>query len=490
MLWKHDTLPGHVAIATMVNWRWTGYNALILLAAMQAVPRDIYEAGAIDGAGAFRRFFSITLPSIRPTFIFVLITATIGGLQIFTEPKLFDATRPSPGGAYHQFETTILYIWNMAFNQDHFGDASAIAFILLLIIVAIGLVNYFLSKRIAIERGQGREQTHDPSSRPLPRRARSRRRRRPGSLPEIRGRGRELPGAAVMSTATIEARHRRAPSAPRRIHGSRPGFLVYGLLLAWFIGSAYPLWWSFVVGIERQLRPHGRLPSPPAGRTVLDERGRGASTTDRLLEGARPTASSSRRVITVSVLFFSTLAGYAFAKLRFRGRNGLLLFVIATLAVPTQLGIIPLFILMSEFGWTGSLGAVIVPTLVTAFGVFFMRQYLVDVIPDELIEAARVDGATMIGTFWHVGVPAARPAMAVLGLFTFMTAWTDYLWPLIVAGSNPTLQVALSQLQSARYVDYSIVLTGAVLATIPLLILFVVAGRQLISGIMAGAVKG
>jgi cellobiose transport system permease protein len=155
VMWKHDTFPGHVAIATMVNWRWTGYNALILLAAMQAVPRDVYEAGAIDGAGAFRRFFSITLPSIRPTFIFVLITATIGGLQIFTEPKLFDATRASPGGAYHQFETTTLYIWNMAFNQDRFGRASAIAFILLLIIVAIGLVNYFLSKGIASSEVKG-----------------------------------------------------------------------------------------------------------------------------------------------------------------------------------------------------------------------------------------------------------------------------------------------------------------------------------------------
>ncbi|MEO5534232.1 MAG: sugar ABC transporter permease [Pseudolysinimonas sp.] len=149
VLWKHDTFAGHFAIATMVNWRWTGYNALILLAAMQAVPRDIYESAALDGAGAFRRFFSMTLPSIRPTFIFVLITATIGGLQIFTEPKLFEATLAYPGGVYHQFETTTLYIWNMAFNQDHFGRAAAIAFILLMIIVLIGLINYFLSRGIA-----------------------------------------------------------------------------------------------------------------------------------------------------------------------------------------------------------------------------------------------------------------------------------------------------------------------------------------------------
>ena len=145
---------------------------------------------------------------------------------------------------------------------------------------------------------------------------------------------------------------------------------------------------------------------------------------------------------------------------------------------------------MSELGWIGKLQAVIVPLMVTAFGVFFMRQYLAAVIPDELLEAARVDGANQIRTFLSIVVPAARPAMAILGLFTFMLAWTDFLWPMIVLAQNPTLQVALSQLQSSDYIDYSVVLTGAVMATIPLLVLFIVAGRQLISGIMQGAVKG
>ncbi|TPW94862.1 sugar ABC transporter permease, partial [Schumannella luteola] len=149
VLWKHDTFAGQFAIATMVNWRWTGYNALILLAAMQAVPTELYESASLDGAGRVRRFFSITLPSIRPTFVFVIITATIGGLQIFTEPKLFDATSAVPGGAYHQYETTTLYIWNLAFNQDHFGRASAVAFMLLIIIVLIGLVNYAITRSIA-----------------------------------------------------------------------------------------------------------------------------------------------------------------------------------------------------------------------------------------------------------------------------------------------------------------------------------------------------
>lgn len=149
VLWKSSTLPSHLAIATMVNWRWTGYNALILLAAMQAVPRELYESAAIDGAGAIRRFFSITLPSIRPTMIFVIITATIGGLQIFTEPKLFDAASSIPGGPRREYQTTVLYLWDLAFNRQQFGRAAAVAWMLFLLIVAIGLINFQLSRSIA-----------------------------------------------------------------------------------------------------------------------------------------------------------------------------------------------------------------------------------------------------------------------------------------------------------------------------------------------------
>lgn len=147
VMWKTETLPSHIAIATMVDWRWTGYNALILLAAMQAVPRDIHESAALDGAGAVRRFFTMTIPSIRPTMIFVIITATIGGLQIFTEPRLFDPV--TAGGSARQFQTTVLYLWEMAFFRQDFGEASAIAWLLFLIIVAFAVVNFFISKRIA-----------------------------------------------------------------------------------------------------------------------------------------------------------------------------------------------------------------------------------------------------------------------------------------------------------------------------------------------------
>ena len=283
-------------------------------------------------------------------------------------------------------------------------------------------------------------------------------------------------------------RQRRARETGSAGIGSRPGFLTYGLLAAFVIGSIYPLWWSFVIASGTNASRSETVPLIPGGNFLANA----AKVLDAIpFWLALGNSVLISGIITISVVSFATLAGYAFAKLRFRGRNGLMLFVIATMAIPTQLGIIPLFMVMRELGWTGTIGAVIVPTLVTAFGVFFMRQYLVDVIPDELIEAARMDGANQFRTFLTVGIPAARPAMAILGLFTFMTAWTDYLWPLIVLSpQNPTLQTALSQLQSGYYIDYSVVLAGAVLATLPLLVLFVLAGKQLISGIMAGAVKG
>ncbi|MFJ4100459.1 carbohydrate ABC transporter permease [Amycolatopsis japonica] len=147
--WQAGRFSSHVAIAIMVNWRWTGYNALIVLAAMQAIPKELHEAALIDGAGTARRFFSITLPLLKPTLIFVTITSTIGGLQIFTEPKLFDAMPGSNnGGSSNQFQTVTLYLYQTAFENYELGYASAIAWVLFVIIVLIALVNFFLTGRL------------------------------------------------------------------------------------------------------------------------------------------------------------------------------------------------------------------------------------------------------------------------------------------------------------------------------------------------------
>ena len=145
--WHSDVLPSHIAIATMVNFRWTGYTALILLAAMQAIPRDYYEAAMIDGAGIVRQFFSITIPQLRPTLIFVIVTSTIGGLQIFDEPRLYDQI--GQGGANSQWMTITIYLYNLGWGQLNFGRAAAVAWLLFLIIIIVGLLNVAITRSIA-----------------------------------------------------------------------------------------------------------------------------------------------------------------------------------------------------------------------------------------------------------------------------------------------------------------------------------------------------
>ncbi|MCY1220243.1 Lactose transport system permease protein LacF [compost metagenome] len=150
--WHSDQLASHFAIATMVNFRWIGYNALIFLAAMQAIPRDVFEAATIDGAGRVRQFLSVTVPMLRPTVIFVAITSTIGGLQIFDEPRVFDQS--GLGGADRQWQTLTMYIWELGWGQRNFGRASAVAWLLFLMIVLIALVNFLLTRRIANQGGR------------------------------------------------------------------------------------------------------------------------------------------------------------------------------------------------------------------------------------------------------------------------------------------------------------------------------------------------
>ncbi|MCR2819413.1 sugar ABC transporter permease [Microbacterium sp. zg.Y1090] len=149
--WHVEPFWSHVAIATMVNYRWVGYNTLILLAAMQAVNRDFYEAATVDGAGPIRQFFSITMPSLKPTLIFVIITSTIGGLQIFDEPRVFDQF--GRGGSAQQWLTITLYLYDIGWGQWNFGRAAAMAWILFIIILGIGLLNLLLTRTLVRDEG-------------------------------------------------------------------------------------------------------------------------------------------------------------------------------------------------------------------------------------------------------------------------------------------------------------------------------------------------
>ncbi|MCL6423833.1 carbohydrate ABC transporter permease [Brachybacterium sp. JHP9] len=300
------------------------------------------------------------------------------------------------------------------------------------------------------------------------------------------------------SVAAIEqlAGKGAARAARRRLKGgggaeARPRWWNYLILGIFLLISAYPLYFAILLASsDAGMIARNPIPSLiPRGNLLKNLSA--VINSDIDFWQALWNSIIVAVITSASVVFFSTLAGYSFSKLRFRGKKALLAFVIATMAVPVQLGVIPLFIIMAKLDWVGDLKAVIVPGMVTAFGVFWMTQYLEDALPFELIEAARMDGCSLLQSFFHVALPAARGAGAMLFLFTFVGSWTSFFWPYIILGAdNPTLPVALQQLQASYFKDYSLIMAGVVVSVIPLLLLFIVAGRQLVNGIMQGAVKG
>ncbi|MEU6992567.1 carbohydrate ABC transporter permease [Streptomyces sp. NPDC046465] len=271
------------------------------------------------------------------------------------------------------------------------------------------------------------------------------------------------------------------------MHG---GKVTYAVLILFTVGSLFPLVWTAIAASRNNTRLAQTPPPFWFGGNLF--KNLEIAWTDANMGTALLNTLVVAGTITVGTVLFSTLAGFAFAKLRFRFRGLLLLLVIGTMMVPPQLSVVPLFMVVADLGWTDQLQSVILPTLVSAFGVFFMRQYLMEALPTELIEAARMDGASSWRVIWHVVFPAARPAMAVLAMLTFVMAWNDFFWPIIALTQEgePTVQVALAGLGRGTIPDQSVIMAGALLGTLPLLLAFVLFGKQIVGGIMQGAVKG
>jgi cellobiose transport system permease protein len=285
-----------------------------------------------------------------------------------------------------------------------------------------------------------------------------------------------------------------APQARRRLRRQsvgerRAGPLTYVVLIVVTILAIIPLYWTVVAASRTNADIAATPPPLTPGKNLFTNIGHALDQVDMIQALLNSVIVSGS--IALGTVFFCTLAGFAFAKLRFRFSTVLLIVILATMMVPAQLGVVPLFILMAKLGWVNHLQAVIFPTLVSAFGVVFMRQYLSRALPNEIIEAAVVDGASSFRIFRSIVLPAARPAMAVLGMLTFLVAWNDFFWPIIALSSqNPTVQVALNGLGQGYVPDRSIILAGTLVGTVPVLIVFALLGKHIVGGIMEGAVKG
>jgi multiple sugar transport system permease protein len=194
---------------------------------------------------------------------------------------------------------------------------------------------------------------------------------------------------------------------------------------------------------------------------------------------------------TVVSLLFNSMAGYAFAKLRFRGRERTFRLLLTGLLIPVQVSMLPLFLLLKELHLVNTYAGVIVPTLASIFGIFLIRQYALS-IPDDLLDAARIDGAGELRIYWSIALPVLAPILATLAIWTFLSTWNDFMWPLIVLSdqSRYTLPVALANLSGEHVQDTELMMAGSVVTVLPVLAVFLALQRYYIRGLMVGSVKG
>jgi multiple sugar transport system permease protein len=266
-------------------------------------------------------------------------------------------------------------------------------------------------------------------------------------------------------------------------------FLLHALLVAGGLLTLFPLFWmlsaSFMTSGEATTFPPHLIPH--------------AATLDQYrqlfvrLNLGRAFFSSTVVALTVTLfsVLFSSMAGYAFARLRFRGRERTFGILLIMLVIPPQVGMLPLFLLMKTLHLVNTYWGAIIPSLATVFGIFLIRQFMLS-IPQELLEAARIDGASELRIYWSIVLPLASPILATLATFMFMSTWNDFMWPLIILSdqSHYTLPVAVANLVGEHVQDVELMMASSVLTVLPVLVLFIVLQRYYIAGLMVGGVKG
>jgi arabinosaccharide transport system permease protein len=266
---------------------------------------------------------------------------------------------------------------------------------------------------------------------------------------------------------------------------------IYALLLLGMIATGAPYVYmitgSFKLNAQIFSYPLTFIPDPP---TMLNY--------TRLLSGAEiPFVRQFGNSLfvatcqTLLTLLVAAMVGWGFAMYEFRGKQLLFLVLLATLTIPFQIALVPLFLLMLQIGWIDTYWAIIIPGAVSAFGAFFLRQNMLS-IPRELLDAARIDGSSEWGIFWRIGLPLVQGALAVLAVLIFLGSWNDYLWPLIVlrTAAKYTYPVGLATLVGLYRIEYGMILAGSFLATLPIILIFIAGRKSLLANMTVGAVKG
>jgi multiple sugar transport system permease protein len=418
------------AIAVMATWKNVGFYVVLFLAGLQSIPSSLYQAADVEGATPGEKFRSITLPMLSPVIFLVLVLSTINGFKLFVEPYVMTG-----GGPDNSTISMVHYLYKQAFDYQHMGYSATLGLALALFILLVVLV-----QRRYLER-----EHLDFSWLPMPRL-----------------------GIAVPPRARL--------------------LLLYAALVIAALVFVYPFLWM----IAATFRAPGQAMSFNlfSGRMTLDNY--------RLLFASVPIARTFLNsllisgLVTASVLVFGAMVGYALARLRFFGKGLVGSLLLLTMMVPGELLLIPLYSLIARLGWANSYQALILPYALNAMSIMMFKQFFVGV-PEELAEAARVEGCSEAGILFKVFLPISRPVFITVGLITFVGSWNEVLWPLIVIKdpSMMTLPQAVTLYAVGQGAgEIGVQLAGALILSLPVALAFLFFQRHFVEGMATSGLKG
>lgn len=428
--WLGSEIASKVIIVIMIVWRYLGYYMTIYLAAMTSISSEVYEAAAVDGASNFKIFTKITVPMLRNTTRFLIITSLIGGLQMFEEPKLLFSGWASlgngqTGGPGHTALTTVWKFFNDAFSQDsRLGYGSAMAYTLFVIIMLFSVVGFRLSRG------------------------------------KVNNKARRRIGSVVKQL-----------------------LLIFMTLIMFF-----PLYIVFIMGTYYSEDIFKAMPILPSSYLLNNLR---MVISKGYFQAYLNSIIVSVCSVAISVLI-STMIGFALAKYNFKGKKIIFGFVMAIMMIPGQISLIGYMLEMRTLRLSSTLLPLIFAWAAHPLGVFLMTQFISDGVPDELLESGRLDGCSEPGIFFRLVVPCVKPGILTLSTLVFLWSWNNYVLPVIMINKQElfTIPLMVNNLSNSFRSDYGAIMCALALSVLPMIVIFSLCSQTFIKGIAAGAVKG
>lgn len=484
LLGKTDTAL--ITLGIMAVWGGLGYNVLIILSAMKNINPQLYEACEVDGGGFFRQFFTVTIPGIMPTLYFMIITSVIGSLQAFDQMYLMTG-----GGPEGSTTTFMLTVYKTMFEYEEAGVASAMSYFLFFIIIVITVIQSKIvpqGYQTELNLGDGALSKVSEEAKKLG--------KKDDYVPQLLVIKKEESSAERLQ----ELLEKRRQENKRKIALHKIGTIIkYAILTLLAFAFIFPYLWLISNSFKDpaaifSAEQFSLIPRDVDGKIKFV-----ISNYKNAIEHLNLGKVFVNTLIVCSVntivnLLFNALAGYAFARLKFKGRDITFKVMILSIMIPGTIMTIPNLLICRLLKIDDTLLVLILPFVMSIYNVFLMRQQFYN-LPDELEEAAILDGAGPLKIFFRISLPLVTPMMVVLGITTFMWNYNNFLWTLVSIQSpeNFTLARSLGDLVSAGGSNpsmYPIMLAGSVLVSLPLVIIFFALQKYIVGGLTTGAVKG